>query len=249
MLAIVTKHQREAALFREFTQRYAVPAGRVDHLDEPDFRIHTATQGVLGVEVTELFQQSGRTGSQGQEVERTKLLEAVKQRCIEADVPPAHVAVFFAPYVRLDKVNRTDCASRIAKLIQTRMPPTDDGYTRVQNSFSDDAIPDCVLSITIARFPWLERHHLSAPDAGWVQTDCIALIQTCLDAKAKLYEKYRAACTECWLLIGSSGFQPSSLFAASPETYQHEYETPFQKVFWLEGFSHSLMELRTVLLR
>lgn len=87
---------------------------------------------------------------------------------------------------------------------------------------------------------------MSAPEAGWVQTDCIALIQSHLDAKGTLYETYRTACDECWLLIASSGWQPSSLFQPSLETLQHEYVTAFQKVCWMEGFSHSLIELRTV---
>src|SRR5688572_7884568 len=155
------KRQREETLFWHFTQLYTVPVGTPPvHLDEPDFRIHTATRGVLGVEVTELFQQSGKTGQQGQEVERVKLLEAVKQRCIAARVPPVDVAVFFAPYVRLDKGNRTDFATRIASLIEARMPPTNDESVRLENDWRDPAIPDCVLSIRITRFPWRESHFM-----------------------------------------------------------------------------------------
>lgn len=118
-----SKRQREESLYRQFTQLYTVPAGDVVHLDEPDFRIHTATRRVVGVEVTELFQQSGKTGSQGQEAERIKLLEAVKQRCVAARVPPVDVAVFFTSNVRLEKGNRTEFAIRIASLIETKMPP------------------------------------------------------------------------------------------------------------------------------
>jgi hypothetical protein len=59
------KRQREAALFERFSRAYSVPEGRVVRDERPDFRVHTSTQGVLGVEVTELYQESGATGPQG----------------------------------------------------------------------------------------------------------------------------------------------------------------------------------------
>jgi len=239
------KERREAALYQRFTQAYPVPEGRVDHKDRPDFRVYTR-DGVLGVEVTELYQQSGARGSQGQEVERLALLEAAGQRCIAAGVLPVDVAVFFSPHVVLRRTNRAAFAAKVASLIETRMPPTNDDSVYLENDWRDPAIPDCVVSMRITRFPWLERHHWRAPEAGWVQTDCIDLIQSRLDAKAVEYVDYLKACDQCWLLIAASGWQPSSLFSPSADTLQHQYRTMFQKTFFMEHFSGFLKELRTL---
>ena len=240
------KRQREAALYRRFTQAYPVPEGPVEHEDRPDFRILTAIQGVLGVEVTELYQQPGETGPQAQEVERLELLDAGQQRCTAAEIPPVDVAVSFAPYVPLGKANRAALAAKMASLIEARMPPANDGSVRLENNWRDPAIPECVLSIRITRFPWREEHRLTAPEAGWVQMDCVDLIQSRLDAKEPEYVEYRKACDECWLLIAASGWRPSSLFSPSRDTLQHQYKTMFQKVFFMEHFSGSLNELKKV---
>jgi hypothetical protein len=92
----------------------------------------------------------------------------------------------------------------------------------------------------------LSTEDWSAPAAGWVQSDCIDLIQSRLDAKEIEYPDYRKACDECWLLISASGFHPSSLFSPSRETLEHRYKTSFEKVFLMECFSGSLKELSRV---
>src|SRR4030095_14957410 len=124
------------------------------------------------------------------------------------------------------------------------MPPTNNDSVHLENDWRDPTIPECVLSIRITRFPWREDHRLTAPEAGWGQMDCIGLIQSRCDEKAVEYVDYRKACDECWLLIAASGWQPSSLFDPTQETLQHLYETPFQRIFFMEHFSGRLYELR-----
>jgi hypothetical protein len=68
-----TKKQRELNLFHQFARAYP-QKGDVDHNDRPDFRIYdNGAQRIIGIEVTELFQESGITGLQRQEVGREAL--------------------------------------------------------------------------------------------------------------------------------------------------------------------------------
>ena len=240
------QQDHEATLFERFRQRYEVPSGRVDHLDRPDFLVHSPSR-VIGIELTDLYQQHGigRT-QQAQESERAGLLAEAKRQCIAAGVPSLNVAVFFAPHQPIRKSNRAAFAAQIASLVRARMPPTNEGSVYIENLWCDSTVPNCVLSIRITRFPWLREHDWSAPEAGYVQTECIGLIQSRLDAKAVEYAHYRTKCDECWLLIVAGGWRPSSLFKPSRETLQHQYTTPFQRVFLMEHFSGSLSELHAV---
>jgi len=114
-------------------------------------------------------------------------------------------AVFFASYVPIRKTNRAVFAAELASLVESRMPPTDDGSVHIENLWRDSAIPACVLSIRITRFPWLQEHTWTAREAGFAQTDCIGLIQSRLNAKAVEYDHYRTKCDECWLLMVAGG--------------------------------------------
>ena len=242
------KKQREAALFQRLSNVYPVPEGSVEHDDRPDFRIHTTAHGVLGIELTELFQESQLNGrpQQAQESDIDALVGAARDRCIADGVAPAVVSVFLSPALHIPKTHRGSLAVELSRLVASRMPDAaDDAYVRVENHWNDPEVPDWIHSVNIARLPGLSKHQWSAPAAGWVQTDCIDTIQSRLDAKAEEYDAYRRHCDACWVLIVADGFRPSSLFRPSPETLEHRYASPFQKVLLMEGFSRSVNELLT----
>jgi hypothetical protein len=63
------------------------------------------------------------------------------------------------------------------------------------------------------------------------------------DKEAKV-STYRRQCREVWLLIVARGFEPSTFGDLGSEVEAHEFETAFDRVFFLHHADEYVAELR-----
>ena len=186
------------------------PSGALAKCESPDFLISTP-HDTLGIEVTRIFQASkqGEPQVQSQESERQLIVHEAKKLC--TGLPPVVVSVHFGAYPSVAKAERRSLSNKIAEFVSSHVPH-DGELIAVDNSFDSTQLPDQVVSIQILRLPHQCKHSWTVPDAGYVQTNFVAELQSVLDKNGQLVSRYMRRCDRCWLLVVADGHAPSSLF-------------------------------------
>jgi len=69
-------------------------------------------------------------------------------------------------------------------------------------------------------------------------------LQSVLDGKARRLPEYLKECARCWLIVAADWEFPASFFEFSDAMQQHAFESPFERVFFVEGFTSDVFELR-----
>lgn len=81
-------------------------------------------------------------------------------------------------------------------------------------------------------------------NAGDVETDFHEHLQNIINRKSKKYSKYLKKCNKCWLVIAALGLRASSFYEFVDEMKNYQYDSPFEKVFFLEATKKVLRELK-----
>lgn len=63
--------------------------------------------------------------------------------------------------------------------------------------------------------------------------------------KESKVSSYRQGCAQIWLLIVANGFEPSTHCRLAPEVEHFQFETAFDRVFFLHYFDGHIVELGT----
>ena len=220
------------------------PSGDLIKCNEsPDFLFRTP-HDILGIEVRRIFQETKKRELplQSQESERRKIIQRAKQLC--ASLPPLAVSVHFSTYPSITKKDQLPLCKKIVEIVRSHVQQKD-AQIRIPNSTDSTELPDQVALIDILGLPESCNHIWSVPEAGFIQKDYVPDIQSVLNEKEQLLPKYLCKCDRCWLLVVSEGYAPSSLFEPSSETTQYLYESSFERVFYIDGFSKKVVELKT----
>ncbi len=222
------------------------PVGDIRDDEEPDFVID-ADSDVLGIEVTQIFH--GRRPNQPppklEDAEREHITQLACSLAEAANIPPLMVSLHFGEYPLLRKSDRQKLAESVVGIVQGIVPaPGLPSYWR--NDFEDlDAVPEKLDSISVFHIPNSQTHHWQCGRAGFIDTTFTKQLQTTIDGKGTLLDKYLKKCDRCWLVVAADWGQPSSFFEFTGQMASHDFTTAFERVFFVEGFGGHVNELQT----
>lgn len=249
-----TDKRIESAHFKSF-RHFAgaeVPDGPVTHSGShgeatlkgaPDFLI-AAPGRTIGIEHRELLK--AREAGQRQrahEQDADHVLRMTQELAELRALPVAHVTVLFAQDDPIPKRSRLALAKALVQATHDHLPD-DKSHVRIEcwrlqelrgvesmHIYRDD------------RFKGSRRWF--AARAGWVVSDCVQLIQDAIDNKAGKYSGYRKHCDACWLLLVADSFRPSATIHPDERSLAHEYNSPFERTYFLDYGMGRLHTLRT----
>ena len=71
-------------------------------------------------------------------------------------------------------------------------------------------------------------------------------MQKMLGKKQKKYDAYRAKCDQVWLLMVAAGSGPASFIELADETREHVFNSPFDRVLFMNALSRTVDELKVL---
>jgi hypothetical protein len=244
-MRLASNRQREKAIFDIFRDKYDLlggfKLGGFKHLDTPDF---WGDDGILGVEITELYSDEKTYGKELREHEAAKerIVNKASKKAQELGLPPLDVHVVFVGDI--PKGKESDLIKSLFEVVNSNCP--DAGHEKVLSIDSD--LPEGFGAILINR-QCSKKHIWDWGEAGDVETDFSAQLQCRINEKAKKFPEYQKNRKKCWLIIAALGFRPSSFYEFEEDDEDMEascYESPFEKVFFMEVSREKLKELKVL---
>ena len=233
------ERQREKFLFNIFQERYQT-FKNFKHTDEPDFLV-SDNKETIGIEFTELYKQSGKTGKKPREEEAIKerVLRNAEKMCVEEKIPFLQVGITFTNGI--DKNREKFITEELVKIIKNKYPSGHE-TVNIKNSFGSN-MPTEFYSIVITNIAGAKRHFWDSIEASFVVRNFSNQLQDIIDRKAKRLNDYLKNCDRCWLVIAALGSNGSSFYEYSEDMEKFSYHSPFEKVFFIEAFNKDLKEL------
>jgi hypothetical protein len=220
------------------------PEGNLVHKDRPDFTIE-ARSGRIGIEHTELLKVDSQRGSslKAQESLWTVVTEMVIGNLAKEGVPFVDVHIARHPHWPLQKARRSELAKDLCRLISEHVPLVNE-RSYLRSRFRDRVdLPKEIISIRIARFGQLSKHHCHFSLAGFMPELTEAEIRAVVSEKETRISSYQESCSEVWLLIVVDGGAPSSFFDIPNSIADIKLSTAFDRVFIFEYFSGKSWEV------
>jgi hypothetical protein len=241
------KKARERAYLGRFRENFAdFPEGEVVSTEQPDFLIKTESRWV-GVELTEYHVQEpdeGR-GSPMRALEGTedKVLRLASEQHQSKGLPPVVVHVLWHPHQAFSRRRTQELAADLADLVQEHLPePGHEAAIRLRHP-AWRSLPQEVASLRIDRRIRFLKNSWKPVRAAFVPTLTPSELQQIMRSKEAKVPSYRQQCREVWLLIVARGFEPSTFGDLGSEVEAHEFETAFDRVFFLHHADEYVAEL------
>lgn len=207
------------------------PEGEIEQSENPDFLIYTS-QGILGIEHTELFQEDGKRTQQAQESIEDRLLQLAEEEYNKIESTPVQVNWGFHQRFVLPNSERQIFAKKLAELVAFNITKhTERAFSLEQG---EESLPEGVSHISFLRQDYKRKTNWFVLRAGWSRDDTVERIQAVIYKKNQRYKDYRKRCSKAWLLIVADGFNPSSFFEVNEDIENHTFLASFDKVFFLE---------------
>jgi hypothetical protein len=242
------KKRREEAHLQRFRENFAdFPEGMIIPHEHPDFLMETY-QGRIGIEHTEYVREPDEVrGSPMRAQERTEdrvLLTASRQHQSKG-LPPVAVYVHWNPHQALGRHRIQELATALADLVKEHLPEISGNVAiRYGSHAAWRSLPREVTSLSVHRSERLSENFFVSTRGGFVPTVSSTELQRIVSDKEAKVPSYRQECQEVWLLIAAHGFEPSTHCELGSEVEGHEFETSFDRVFFLHHFDGVVTELR-----
>jgi hypothetical protein len=226
--------------FQRFQDSYPdCPEGIACEDERPDFLLRVST-GLLGIEVTQLFQQPPITGLPRQAVERLQrqVMDQARARYDAAGAgrPSLDVAVMFQPGTPTSPNRVSELAAHLAD--QALLQPIAEGETRRYEPTIDNysQFPAELSYARFSHFSQMTRPQWSVVDGGYMMP-CTPDLLTCrISEKERRIAAYRVKCDQAWLLLVLDGFAISSMLEVPEETIAHRYVSSFDRILLFDNF-------------
>jgi hypothetical protein len=238
---------RELAHLQRFCQNFAgFPEGELISSEYPDFLVITH-QGRTGIELTEYHVQEsdeGR-GSRMRAQERTedKVLWTASDQHESKGLPPVAVYVLWNPHWAFNRRRIQELAAVLADLVQEHLPELGHEVAIRRGHSAWRSLPQEVASLSVDRRINFSKNSWTSVRAAFVPTLTPPELQKIMRDKEAKVPSYRQECQEAWLLIVAHGFEPSTFGELGPEVKDHEFETSFDRVFFLHHADDYVAEL------
>jgi hypothetical protein len=239
-LQLIDGKKREK-LFLELLDEKHGPFPESEHADSPDFLI-AYPDHVLGIECTEIYSENEVNGIPLKQHEsiKNRIVEKAKLIAIEQELPPIHVSIFFDGTI--GKHREKNITSELLQTVKDNCPP-EGQKVELGGIESSHLLSNELRRLLISNIPGPQIHHWHVVDSGWVQTNFSEQVQAKIDSKSEKLNNYLNQCDKCWLIIAAVGYGPSSFYEPSEEMLKHIYNSPFERVFFMEAFSKYIVEL------
>ena len=240
---------RERAYLERFRETFAdLPEGEVVSTERPDFLIK-AGSGRIGIEVTGYHVQEPDEGwgspMRAQEGTEDKVLRMASEKHQSKGLPPVMVHVLWHPHQAFSRRRTQELAADLADLVQEHLPePGHEAAIRHRRHRAWRSLPQEVASLRIDRRIRVSKNSWTPVRAAFVPTLTPSELQQIMRSKEANVPSYRQKCREVWLLIVARGFEPSTFGDLGSEVEAHEFETAFDRVFFLHHADEYVAELR-----
>jgi hypothetical protein len=239
----------ERAYLERFRQKFVgFPDGDVVPSERPDFLIKTQSQRI-GIEVIEYHVQEpdeGRGSSmRAQEGTEDKVLRMASEQHRSKGLPPVAVHVLWHPHQPFSRRRVQELATDLADLVQEHLPDLGhEAAIRHRSHPGWRSLPQEVASLRVDRRINFSKNLWTSVRGAFVPTLAPPELQQIMRNKDAKVPSYRQQCQEVWLLIVGRGFEPSTFGDLGPEVEAHEFETSFDRVFFLHHADELVAELR-----
>jgi hypothetical protein len=240
---------REGAYLQRFRENLAsFPEGEVVPSKHPDFLVKTQPRWI-GIELTEYHVQEPDEGwgSPMRALEGTedKVLRTASEQYQSKGLPPVVVNLLWHPHQALDRRRKSKLATDLANLVQEHLPELGHRVAiRYRRHPAWRSLPQEVESLTVDRQVNFSENSWTSVRGASVPTLTPPELQQIMWNKEAKMLSYRQQCREVWLLIVARGFEPSTHVDLGSEVEVHEFETTFDRVFFLHHADEYVAELR-----
>ena len=240
---------RERAYLQRFRQNFAgFPEGEVVPSEHPDFLIKAQPRWI-GIELTEYYvQEPGEDwGSpmQAQEGTEDKVLRTASEQRQSKGLPPVAVHVLWHPHRAFSRRRIQELAAVLTNLVQEHLPELGHRVAiRRRRHPAWRSLPQEVASLTVDRQINFSKNSWTSVRGAWVPTLTPPRLQKTMQNKEAKVPSYRRQCREVWLLIVARGFEPSTHVDLGSEIEAYEFETTFDRIFFLHHANEYVTELR-----
>jgi len=221
------------------------PVGKIEATERPDFIVHTSN-GLLGIEHTEIFQPGPPHGGsiQAQERLREYIVSRAENLYSENERGPVRVDVLFNPGIEIQKEDTIDIAEALASFVEESLPRS--GQTAWLNPTLEgrQAFPPEVALIHIHRDQSYEASSWYAKSIGFPPVISSKDIEEKIGAKESKLDDYRTRCSAVWLLLVAAEYKIASTVELERSVWEHRYATEFDRVFFFWNFRRSFRELK-----
>ena len=257
------KDRREWAIMQIFRSSYqAFPLGKIEKSERPDFLIHNAKKGLIGIELTELKyeREDKKFNLRAHEDFLTEVMEGAQAifeaKCDFKLVVDVHFATELGPELSMSFCEKDNTLMKqglievIAKIVIDNTPEATGVKYKIDRTskYGDMNLPTKIESIYIHNATGrLEEGLWYAGISTKVKPLSIASISQRLMAKNLKLPFYNHACKETWLVIIQNSFLMSSSYDphTAREALKHSYKSDFDRVFVFERSEGGVTLLRT----
>lgn len=217
--------------------------------ESPDFVIG----GRIGIEVTEIFRDTGLLGSEMKAQEKLYkwLMRETGLIWNSEDRPHVDVMLHPEPAYPLTKNSVRPVAKKLVRLIHKCLPLKGERVELSQDSLELselDQLPQEIHCVTMTRFEEAQNSEWRLRQGDFLPPLESSPLQSEITKKNSRVITYRQHAAVAWLLLVMDGFWLSGSFSNVPEnTLIHEYSTTFDRVFLLDRHSGRPVELMTSL--
>jgi hypothetical protein len=239
---------REGAHLRRFRDHFAgFPEGEVVSSESPDFLIKAQPRWI-GIELTEYHVQDPDEGHgsrmRAQEKTEDRVLLTASEQHQSKGLPPVAVYVLWNPHRAFSRRRIQELATVLADLVQEYLPVLGHEVAIHRRHPERRSLPEEVGSLTVDRRINFSKNSWTSVRAGFVPTLTPPELQKIMQDKEAKVPSYRQECQEVWLLIVAHGFEPSTFGELGPQQEDHEFESSFDRVFFLHHADEYVAELR-----
>jgi hypothetical protein len=240
------KKQYEQFLLETFLKASSIAAEVLDSTSEaPDFLIGIH-EGVVGVELTELFTDrvSGTVPLQAQESIAQRVVARAGEIYRTSGAQHAHVSVHFSSGSDLRKLNRDQLSAELAAFVQGQALSVGQ-LVQWRPDYVARPFADVITFLQMLGVPEASMTHWSAPSAGWVAPLTAEVLQARIDEKGAHLPNYSKRAKENWLVLVSDGARPSQFFDPPTREVASAVSSPFDRTFYFARFRGIVIELAT----
>tara|TARA_R110002073_G_scaffold299268_1_gene466190 strand:+ start:7728 stop:8426 length:699 start_codon:yes stop_codon:yes gene_type:complete len=215
-----------------------VPESDIESGEEPDF-ILTLNGQAIGIEVTDLFIESSSVSplpEQALENEERFVVNGALELARKNRIPPQLLQCRLSRHF-LGKQNR----QRLVRLLYEWVAAN---YAQPMEVVAghERGLPREIYSVMLCGLK-SEDHKWNGSCSGFVCDEFSQGFETAINKKTKLLPKYLHKCDTCWLVTAAWQNGGSSFIEWSDDTAAIDFETGFERVFFVEHRNQRVNEL------
>ena len=216
------------------------PDGKLTLSEHPDFLLETS-DAIIGIEHTRYI----RSDLGAKESVENVALWLASQSYESKGYPLVEVHVLWDFHEKLTKRTMHQFIDTLREFVARHLPrPGDEVIIRYPH-WAWKQLPREIMSLTISRRRTMDSNFWVSSRGGFVPELTPADLHGIIRKKEGKVSSYQRNCSQVWLLIVANGFEPSTHCDLAPQIEGVQFETDFDRLFFLHSFAGRVVELRT----